>query len=104
MRRPGPAPVDFLLCVNLGLQVCDGLLTYQGLQLGIAEGNPLVDASIVHWGAGWGLFSVKSVACALLLLLHSLSTHPLTPRALSLTAAWYFAFSFLPWILLLLNS
>jgi hypothetical protein len=50
------------------------------------------------------LFGVKSVACALLVLLHSLSSHPFTPRALSLTAAWYFAFSFLPWIALLLHS
>jgi hypothetical protein len=68
------------------------------------EGNPLVYASIVHWGAGWGLFGVKSIACVLLVVLHSLCIHPLTPRALSLTAAWYFAFSFLPWVLLLLNA
>src|SRR5947207_811808 len=48
------------------------------------------------------LLGAKSAACALLLLLYCLGTRPLIARALTLTAAYYFTFSFLPWMSLLL--
>ena len=91
-----PQVVYSLFLANVGLQVFDGLSTYHGLQLGWQEGNPLVHALMVHWGAGWALLGVKSAACALLLLLRYMGTHPLSARALTLTAACYLIFSFLP--------
>src|SRR2546426_1757179 len=97
-----PGVVHSLFLVNVGLQLFDGLSTYHGLQLGWQEGNPLVHALMVHWGAGWALLGVKSAACALLLLLYCLGTHPLSARALTLTAAYYLTFSFLPWVAVLL--
>ena len=51
---------------------------------------------------GWALLSVKSAARALLLLVYCLGTHPLSARALTLTAAYYFTLSFVPWVSLLL--
>ena len=90
-----------LFLANVGLQLFDGLSTYHGLQLGWQEGNPLVHALMVHWGAGWALLGVKSAACALLLLCY-LSTHPLITWVLTLTAAYYFTLSFLPWVSVLL--
>src|SRR5213593_2513169 len=97
-----PQVVHSLFLVNVGLQLFDGLSTYHGLQLGWQEGNPLVQALMVHWGAGWALLGVKSAACALLLLLYCLGTHPLSAWALTLTAAYYFTLSFLPWVSVLL--
>jgi len=94
--------IHTLFLVNLGLQLFDGLSTYHGVQLGWQEGNPLVHAAMVHWGAGWALLGVKSAACALLLLLYCLGTRPFIARALTLTAAYYFTLSFLPWLSLLL--
>ena len=91
-----------LFLANVGLQLFDGLSTYHGLQLGWQEGNPLVHALMVHWGAGWALLGVKSAACALLLLLYCLGTHPLIAGALTLTAVYYFTLSFLPWVSVLL--
>src|SRR5438034_11199751 len=103
MGHLSPGVVYFLFLLNLGLQVFDGLSTYHGLQLGWPEGNPLVHALMVHWGAGWALLGVKSAACALLLLVYCLGTHPLIARALTLTAAYYLTFSFLPWVSLFLG-
>ena len=97
-----PQVVHSLFLVNVGLQLFDGLSTYHGLQLGWQEGNPLVHALMVHWGAGWALLGVKSAACALLLLVYCLGTHPLIAGALTLTAAYYVALSFLPWVSVLL--
>ena len=51
---------------------------------------------------GWVVLGVKSAACALLLLLRCLGAYPLIARALTLTAAYYFTLSFLPWVSLLL--
>src|SRR5205809_1325120 len=97
-----PQVVYSLFLVNVGLQLFDGLSTYHGLQLGWQEGNPLVHALMVDWGAGWALLGVKSAACVLLLLLYCLGTYPLIARALTLTAAYYVALSFLPWVSVLL--
>ena len=97
-----PQVVYSLFLANVGLQLFDGLSTYYGVQLGWQEGNPLVHAVMAHWGAGWALLGVKSAACALLLLLYCLGTHPLIAGALTLTAAFYFTLSFLSWVSLLL--
>jgi hypothetical protein len=57
------------LTVNLLLQAFDGALTYRVLLLGIPEANPLVSASIYHWGEFWGLLLWKTLACVLLLFI-----------------------------------
>ena len=101
-RDLSPRVVHTLFLLNLGLQLFDGLSTYQGVQLGWQESNPLLQALMMHWGVGWALLGVKSAACALLLLLRCLGTHRLIARALTLTAAYYFTLSFLPWVSLLL--
>ena len=97
-----PRVVHTLFLLNLGLQLFDGLSTYQGVQLGWQESNPLLQALMVHWGVGWALLGAKSAACALLLLLRCLGTNRLIAQALTLTAAYYFTLSFLPWMSLLL--
>jgi hypothetical protein len=102
MRYSTSEGLHLLFVVNIGLQVWDGLATYQGVQLGWPEGNPLVRAMIMQWGEGWALLGAKFIACVLLLLLRRLQTHPLIPQALTLTAAWYVSFSFLPWLVLLI--
>jgi len=97
--------VHTLFLLNVVLQLFDGLSTYQGVQqLGWQENNPLVYALMGHWGVGWALLGAKSAACALLLLLRYLGPHPFTTRALGLTAACYFALSFVPWLSVLLRS
>src|SRR5213592_4617419 len=102
-RDFSPRVVHTLFLLNLGLQLFDGLSTYQGVQLGWQESNPLLQALMGHWGVGWALLGAKSAACALLLLLRCLGPHPFTTRALSLTAACYFALSFVPWLSVLLH-
>ena len=95
--------VHTLFLLNVVLQLFDGLSTYQGVQqLGWQENNPLVYALMGHWGVGWALLGAKSAACALLLLLRCLGTNRLIARALTVTAAYYFTLSFLPWASLLL--
>src|SRR2546425_10305868 len=96
-RDLSPRVVHTLFLLNLGLQLFDGLSTYRGVQLGWQESNPLLQALMAHWGAGWALLGAKSAACALLLLLRCLGTHRLIARALTLTAAYYFTLSFLQW-------
>ena len=90
-----------LFLLNLGLQVWDGLATYHGLQLGVAEGNPFVRAWMEILGVGWALVSIKTTACGLLLFLRHLSDLLLSTWAMTLTAGVYFVFSFLPWLQLL---
>lgn len=102
MRRLSPQTVPFLFLINLGLQLWDGVATYHGLRLGFQEGNPLLRTLIADWGLGFGLLGAKSTACGILVSLRFLRAHPLTPHALLLTAAWYSAFSLLPWMSLLL--
>ena len=101
-RDFSPRVVHTLFLLNLGLQLFDGLSTYQGVQLGWQESNPMLQALMMHWGVGWALLGAKSAACALLLLLRCLGTNRLIAQALTLTAAYYFTLSFLPWMSLLL--
>jgi hypothetical protein len=58
-----------LFALNVLLQLVDGLLTYQALQIGFPEGNPLLKASMATVGVGSALLLFKANACALLLLL-----------------------------------
>ena len=102
MRSLSPRLITALFLVNVGLQLCDGLLTYQGLQLGFHEGNPLVMTAIDQWGAGWGLLFWKAEACGLLVFLWHLAEYPLAVFGLVMTAGSYLVLSVIPWTGLLL--
>jgi hypothetical protein len=58
-----------LFALNVLLQLVDGLLTYQALQIGFPEGNPLIKASMATVGTGSALLLYKANACGFLLLL-----------------------------------
>src|SRR5437016_4101270 len=83
--RTASRVVHALLWVNIGLQVCDGVATYHGLQHGLQEGNPLLRELMARWGVGWALLGTKSGACALLVSLRALDMPRLRARALLVT-------------------
>lgn len=87
-----------LFLVNIGLQVCDGLLTSFALSLGFQEGNPLIQATIDCWGPGWGITVWKAEACGMLVLLRGLARYPAAVVALAVTAGSYLVLSVLPWL------
>ncbi|MEW6298898.1 MAG: DUF5658 family protein [Thermodesulfobacteriota bacterium] len=89
--------VHQLLFLNVCLQLFDGLATYQGVQLGWQEGNPLLHSLMARWGVGWTLIVFKLKACALLFLLHRIQGGELSVMALAFAAACYFFLSFVPW-------
>ena len=70
-RTIDPLELDLrkLFALNVLLQLVDGLLTYQALQIGFPEGNPLIKASMATLGSGSALLLYKANACGLLLLL-----------------------------------
>lgn len=86
-----------LVCVNLALQLFDGVATYVGLQAGVHEGNPLVAWALGQLGPASALFLFKLQACASLLLLWRLRAHRLAVPALVLSAAVYITCSLAPW-------
>jgi hypothetical protein len=98
MHDPLTQAVHFLFWVNIGLQLVDGLATYHGVQLGVQEVNPLLRASIAHWGAGWVLLGWKMLACGLLVFLRLVNQRVLAVKALTLTATVYVCFSLVPWL------
>ena len=58
-----------LFALNVLLQLVDGLLTYQALELGFPEGNPLLRLSMLTVGTGSALLLFKANACGLLMLI-----------------------------------
>jgi hypothetical protein len=86
-----------LVCINLGLQLFDGVATYIGLQAGVAEGNPLVAWGLTQLGPASGLALFKLQACACLLLLWKLRAHRFALPALVLSAVVYATCSLAPW-------
>jgi len=91
MSTPGISTVWTHLSVNLLLQAFDGILTYRVLLLGIPEANPLVSATIAHWGDFWGLLLWKTLACVLLLLIFTFrhQRQNLTIQAYRITGGVY---------------
>jgi len=90
--------VHALFLVNIGLQLCDGLATYYGVQRGMPEANPLLHASITQWGVGGALVGWKGLAGGLLLFLRLVPSRVLAVKALTLTVTVYLCFSLLPWL------
>jgi hypothetical protein len=87
-----------LFAVNILLQIFDGLVTYQGLQLGCIEANPLLEASFVASGVLPTLLLFKAEACGLLLLLRRSAPRPVAFRALRMLAVAYCLCSVFPWL------
>src|SRR5207247_455709 len=69
MRMLSERAIFALVCLNLALQVFDGVATYVGVHVGMAEGNPLVAWALAQVGPGFALVLFKLQACARLMLL-----------------------------------
>ena len=87
-----------LFALNLALQVFDGVATWQGLQHGWREGNPLLAASFQALGVGPALLLFKAKACGLLYFLSRHHSCRIASAALALVAAVYSVFSLGLWL------
>lgn len=92
------AKVAALLTLNLVLQLFDGIATYEGLQIGWGEANPLLVAVFGLMGVGPGLLLFKVKACLLLILVAYFTPPPVGVKVLRLLAAVYCTFSLAPWM------
>lgn len=86
-----------LVCLNLALQVFDGVATYVGIHAGMPEGNPLLAWTLLQVGPGFGLFLFKLQACMCLLVLWRERRSWLTAPALVFSATVYVVCSLAPW-------
>jgi hypothetical protein len=86
-----------LVCLNLALQLFDGVATYVGVHAGMAEGNPLLAWALAQLGPASALFLFKLQACACLGLLWCVRRNWLARPALVLSAAVYLVCSLAPW-------
>jgi hypothetical protein len=87
-----------LFALNILLQIVDGILTYNALQLGFAEGNPLLAASFMTIGPLSTLCLFKAKACGLLLLVRRSASPAIGTWALQGTAVGYALLAIVPWI------
>jgi len=87
-----------LFVLNIALQLFDAVATYQGVQLGFREGNPLLRNAFDEFGVLPALLLFKAVACGLLFLMNRNATHRSVEPALTATAGAYSAFSLCPWL------
>ncbi|MFN8626877.1 MAG: DUF5658 family protein [Candidatus Binatia bacterium] len=87
-----------LFVLNIALQLFDAVATYQGLQLGVREGNPLLREAFGLFGVVQALLLFKAVACGLLFLLNRHPTLHVVAPALTATAGVYSVFSLAPWL------
>lgn len=88
-----------LFVLNIALQAFDLVATYQGLQLGWREANPIIVAAFDYVGTGPALVLFKAKACGFLLLLRYLGDHSVVTTAMHLTAGTYTALSLGPWMM-----
>ena len=88
-----------LFVLNIALQAFDLVATYQGLQLGWREANPIIVAAFDYVGTGPALVLFKAKACGFLLLLRYLGDDSVVTTAMHLTAGTYTALSLGPWLL-----
>jgi hypothetical protein len=86
-----------LVCVNLALQLFDGVATYVGVHAGMAEGNPLLAWALMRLGPASALFLFKLQACLCLFLLWRVRQNRLAAPALAVSAAIYVVCSLAPW-------
>ncbi len=95
--------VPFLFAFNLILQCVDGLATFDGLSLGVQEGNPLLHSCMEFYGVDVTLVGAKSAACLLLCYLRETASLAVSQWGLVLAALSDVLFSFVPWALVLLT-
>ena len=88
-----------LFILNLALQIFDAVATYQGLQVGWKEGNPILVRAFEFFGVLPTLLLFKAKACGLLFLLNRHREHHLVGPALTLLAVVYCAMSLFPWLI-----
>ena len=86
-----------LFLLNVGLQIFDGLATYQGLRLGFEEGNPVLVQVIALVGPATALALTKLYACSCLLGVWRARQARLALPAFVLIAAIYATCSLAPW-------
>jgi len=84
--------------LNIVLQVFDGVATYQGLQLGWREANPILLVAFRAVGVGPALLLFKIEACGLLWLLHRVAPLSVGIAVLRMLAAVYCVLSLAPWL------
>jgi hypothetical protein len=87
-----------LFVLNIALQLFDAVATYQGLQFGFGEANPLLRNAFELFGVLPALLQFKAVACGLLFLMNRHPTHGVVAGALTATAGVYSVFSLCPWL------
>jgi hypothetical protein len=92
----GSWQLAFLVAINTGLQLFDGVATYIGWQQH-GEMNPILSAGFARFGAGPTLVVTKVFAILLVLVLASTPRRSLATAGLLLTFTAYTAFSFVPW-------
>ena len=88
-----------LFVLNIALQLFDAVATYQGLRVGVREGNPILVAAFATFGVVPALLLFKAKACGFLFLLNRHYTHRVVAPALSFLAGVYCVVSLAPWLL-----
>ena len=93
---------EVVLVLFLLAQCLDGILTYVGVKtFGLSvEGNPLIAALMLEFGAGAALVGAKVVAAALGIALHVRHVH----TAVAALTVFYVAIALGPWTAILLSA
>jgi len=86
-----------LFVLNVALQLFDGVATWHGAQFW-GEGNPFLHAMMTLLGFEATLLLFKAKACVFLVVLRRCWRHRETHAAMSILAAFYGWFSFVPWM------
>ncbi len=92
-----------LLIANVLLQVFDAVATYNGIALGLKEGNPLLRAAFGFWGVGPTLLVLKSFGCTALAVVPMAMRLELAQGALGIVAGVYCSCSLIPWLAMFLT-
>lgn len=87
-----------LFVLNIALQLFDAVATYQGLQFGCKEANPILANTFAFFGVVPTLLLFKAKACGLLFLLSRNHRHQLVAPALAAVAGIYSVFSLGAWL------
>jgi hypothetical protein len=87
-----------LFVLNVALQLFDAVATYQGLRIGVREGNPILVTAFATFGVVPALLLFKAKACGFLFLLNRHHTHRVVTLALSFLAGVYCLVSLVPWL------
>jgi len=87
-----------LFVLNVALQLFDAVATYQGLQIGWHEGNPILVSAFTYLGIAPTLLLFKAKACGLLFLLNRNPQHAFVAPALYVLACVYTGMSLVPWV------